>query len=343
MSRQSLFHLALASSTLGLIGCGGSKTDFSVQPLKYSLQTVSPASADGVTVTGVSRDGRVVGTYLKGAVKTIFGWTPDGTATDITPPASCKEFGGINELGGVLGADRVSVPHKLFRWQGGSVDPINTPTGAVIDSFGTLTYDSLFLVNLHIGAGKTRGYQLSITENPKAITTDDGGVTGSSLNGDFVGYDKVGALTQAIAVISKEKVSLGLFGGKATIAYGVNDNGMVVGTSDPGLATRRAFKWSKGSFTNLANPVGATATMAVDVTNGGVVGGSATVSGISEACVWFPSGAPVLVKSLLTLPFGVHLDRVRLVTPLGIVICEGTRTKGAETKAEVFALFPEFP
>lgn len=342
MSRPSLLVLALACSVFGVVGCGGDKSDFSAKPSKFAMQTASPAAADGVTVTGVSRDGRVIGTFLKAGVKTYYGWTPDGEATEIVPPTECKELVAINELGGVLGVDRVAVPQKMFRWQGGSVESIKVPTNAVFDSFGTMTYDSFFLVNLHVGAGKTRGYQLSIDEAPKSITSDDGGLTGSSLSGDYVGFDKVAGVPQAIAVIGKKKVSLGLFGGKGTIATSINDDSTVVGSSDPGTATSRAFKWSKNKYSNLPMPTGATACAALDITNGGVIGGEATIAGKTEACVWYPTGAPVLVKSLVAVPAGVHLDRVRQVTPLGILVCEGTRTVAGVTKAEVFGLFPEF-
>lgn len=342
MSRPSLLVLACACSVFGAVGCGGDKSDFSAKPTKFTMQSASPATADGVTITGLSRDGRVIGTYLKAGVKTIYGWTPDGESTEIIPPTECKELVAINELGGVLSVDRVAVPQKMFRWQGDSVDPIKVPTNAVFDSFGTMTYDSFFLVNLHVGAGKTKGYQLSIDEAPKAITSDDGGLMGSALNGDFVGFDKVAGVSQAIAVIDKKKVSLGLFGGKGTIANGINDDGVVVGSSDPGTATSRAFKWSKNKFTSLPLPTGATASAALDITNGGVIGGEATIAGKTEACVWYPTGAPVLVKSLVTIPAGVHLDRVRTVTPLGILVCEGTRVTAGVTRVEVFGLFPEF-
>lgn len=332
MSCRPLIFVA-ACAGLALTGCGGSKTDYSAKPVKYTVVSANPTAADSVVLSGVSRDGRVIGTYSKAGVTTFFGWTPDGDPSDLTLPSEIKTANGINEMGAVLGSNLGGTPQKMYRWQNNRLEEIRLPANATVDSTGALTFDSYFLVNLHIGAGKTRGYQLRIDEDPKVWTNDDGRLLGSSLSGNLTGYDMNGALSSAIAVINDQKRNCGLFQGAPTVGQGINDAGVVVGSS-----RGQAIRWQSGKYSNLAIPTGATASTALDINNEGVICGEATVNGVQEACIWFKAGV-FLVKDLTTLPSGVHLERARLVTPLGIVVCEGTRNG----KAEVFGLFPEFP
>lgn len=332
MSRRPLIFV-VAFAGLALTGCGGSKNDFAAKPAKYLIVSASPAAADSVVLIGASRDGRVIGTYSKAGTTTVFGWTPDGDPSDLTLPSEAKATHAINEMGAVLCSNLTVTPQKLYRWQNNRVEEIKTPANAVVDSTGAITFDSYFLVNLHVGAGKTRGYQLRIDEDPKVWTNDDGALLGSSLSGNLTGYDMNGALTSAIAVIQKQKKSCGLFQGGPTVGYGINDAGVLVGASRD-----QAIRWQSGKYSVLPTPAGATAAKALDVNNEGLICGEATVNGVAEACVWFKSGV-FLLKDMTTLPSGVHLSRAKVITPLGIVVCEGTRNG----KAEVFGLFPEFP
>lgn len=339
--KSLVFPLSLIA--LSLAGCGGSKQDFSILPKSFSIETISPKDATGVAITGISRDGRLMGTYLKKGVKTVFGWTPDGSTSDILLPKECKEARGINELGGLACVDTQSNPDKMFQWQNGSTDQLNLPTGALIDSVGSITYNSFFLVNLHFGTGETQGYQIKITDKPKLLTTSGGQLIGSSLSGNITGFDQVNGKKQAIAYIEEKKISMGFMAGKETIGNSINDAGIVVGDQLDDNGFHQAFRWAKSKYTALPNPVGATKSVALDINDSGVIAGYAEVNGELEACMWYPNKPATLVKDLVTPPSGVKLTRAVKVTPLGIVICDGTRTKANVTNAEAFALSPQFP
>lgn len=324
-------------------GCGGSKSDFSAQPTSFSASSASPKDAKSVVLNAIARDGRLLGTYLDAKNKpAVFGWVPDGQSNTIVTPTECKVIAGINELGAVSCADTASKPARMFQWQGGALEGIQLPKDAVLDSFGAITYNSFFLTNLHVGAGQTQGYQLKINEKPRALTAAGGTVSGSSLSGNIAGTEPLGANKQAIAVINSKKSALGLLGGLSTSGASINDAGTLAGNQDSENPTTRAFTWSKGQFTLLPMPAGATRTVALDINNFGVVCGYAVINGQSEACVWYPKKAPVLLKDLTKLEAGVKLVSARLVTPLGIVVCEGTRTVNNVTNSEVFGLFPSF-
>lgn len=343
MPRFYSLFIPIAVVALGASGCGGSKQDFTVQPKSFTIETVSPADATSVVISGISRDGRLMGTYLKKGVKTVFGWTPDGSTSDILLPKECKEARGINELGGLACVDLQADPDKMFQWQNGSTDQLNLPKNAAVDSVGSITYNSYFLVNLHIGAGATQGFQIKISDNPKAITTPGGQVLGSSLSGNITGFDVVNSKKQAIAVIENKKTSMGFMSGKETLGNSINDIGTVVGDQFDDGGFHQAFRWAKGKYTALPNPTGATKTEALDINDGGIIAGYAEVNGESEACMWYPNKPATLLKDMVALPSGVKLTRALRVTPLGIVICVGTRTKANVTNTEVFALSPQFP
>jgi hypothetical protein len=323
-----------------LAGCGGDKADFTLKPQSYALTTASPVNADGVVVIGVSRDGRLIGTYQKAGATTVFGWSADGQTEDLTLPAECKQVDGIDELGTVGCSDRTVVPNRIYTWHGDGVARLDAPASAVLVNVGGMSFEAGLAANITSGAN-TGGFQLKEDQKPLALTAAGGVATGVSQTGNIAGYEPTAALTQGVAWINKKKVVLGLASGNATKAMSVNDTGVVVGTING--ANDQAFKWAAGKFTTLAMPSGATASEGLDVNNGGVVSGSATVGGTSEACVWFPQTGPALVKDLATFPSGTHLDKALLTTPLGIVICQGTVTDTNGTREAAFALFPTYP
>lgn len=346
---ERMVRLCTAAGVVALtaflaLGCGGEKFDYTVVPKSYALQDLIPKAVGDSLLNGVARDGRLVGVYQKEAGKPMvpFGWTPDGSTTDLTLPKECKQIDGINEIGQVACSDQSASPIKLYLWQTGVVDTIETPTGATSVAVPSMSFAAGLAATVGGSPGKTNAVQIKPQEKPVAYTTSgDGKFAGVSQNGNLAGTDKVGGKFAGVAVIDSKKVDIGHVQNKDTFATGVNDTGLVVGYTDA-AGLKSAFTWRAGKADVLKMPAGATEAVANDVNNGGVVSGKAFVSGAWEACVWFPGKDPVLLKNLATVPAGSTLMEVKVVTPLGIVVATGTKKISGVDKATVFALTPNY-
>lgn len=339
-ARVSVILLALA-----VFGCGGEKTDFSIPPKSYDLADLTPTAVGDAVLQGVSDDGRVVGTYQKEAGKAPqpFGWTPDGDTADFTLPTQCKQMDGINEIGQIACSDQTAKPPKVFLWQTGSVDEMKTPTGTTSVQVSGMTFAGGATTTVGSTGGKTDAYQLKPEENPVAYTTSGAGqLLGASQDGNLVGVDKGSGHAKGFAVIDGKKVNIVSSAGTDTYTYAVNDTGLVVGNSADGVANQKAFSWQAGAFKVLALPVGATESVAHDVNNEGVIAGTVLIGAVWEACLWFPSKPPMLVKSLAVVPTGVVLNDAKVVTPLGIVVCTATKKITGVDHSAVCVLRPKY-
>ena len=90
-----------------------------------------------------------------------------------------------------------------------------------------------------------------------------------------------------------EAVQLGTLGGPSSAAFGVNDNGAVVGAADLPDGTFHAFIWENGVMTDLGT-LGGEVSTAFSVNNAGVVVGRAkNAAGIDRAVRWFKAAQGV--------------------------------------------------
>jgi probable HAF family extracellular repeat protein len=69
-------------------------------------------------------------------------------------------------------------------------------------------------------------------------------------------------------------VDLGSLGGSMSAAYGLNDNGLIVGESKTQGGAQHAFVWSNGVMTDLGVLAGTTHSIAYDINESGVVVGA---------------------------------------------------------------------
>src|SRR4051812_12473202 len=82
-----------------------------------------------------------------------------------------------------------------------------------------------------------------------------------------------------VAAPSYDIVELGTLGGEASRAYGINDQGQVVGHADDAEGRRPAVLWQDGSVVDLGTLGGDHATALAVNDRGQVVGTSTTVAG----------------------------------------------------------------
>ena len=88
-------------------------------------------------------------------------------------------------------------------------------------------------------------------------------------------------------------VDLGTLGGRSSAAYGINDQGVVVGSSVTRTGVGHAFVWTNGTMTDLGTLAGASASVAYDINEAGViVGAAATATDGSHPVRWLPLARP---------------------------------------------------
>ena len=327
---------------LALVGCGGDKADFTSVPQSYATTLVSPEGATAITIKGASRDGRIVGKYTKAGKVALFGWLVDGETTDIVLPAECKDMDGIDDIGNLICTDRTVVPTKLYLYKNGGVESQKLPTGYTDVTVNQLTATGGIAVTAS-KTGETKGFLLRIGEDPVAKTDVGGATVAVSAEGNVACNMTANGHVSCFAIIGDKKGPVFAVANGDVVAAGINDAGTMVATKTPSGDVPRAVKIVGPNMTLLPLPAGATESYATDIENGGLIAGRAKVGADWEACVWFPKGEVELVKNLVKPPIaGVKYTVARVVTPLGIVICEGTKTTGNVTVPILYALNPSY-
>lgn len=195
----------------------------------------------------------------------------------------------VNNLGLVFG--RVSapeLPYTAFLWQNGIATPVNDPPGYTW-GFTRGVNDSGLAVGTVIGAASNEraaastGGVTSLLELPAWATNSS--ARGVSSTGAIVGWadsraiywPHAGAAPVELAMPADSTIS---------IAFAVNDFGMVAGSSRGNSADPRAVVWHSGQPTILPIPAGTGGSFATAINSAGEVAGYTVAAPHQRAVLW---------------------------------------------------------
>jgi probable HAF family extracellular repeat protein len=101
-------------------------------------------------------------------------------------------------------------------------------------------------------------------------------------------------------------IDLGTLGGTDTTGTGINDAGVVVGTSSRADGTEHAFRWYRGRMTDLGTLGGPDSAAAAVSGNGDIAGRSALPDGTEHVFFW--RHGRMIDTGVAAGPFDVHLN-----------------------------------
>ena len=271
-----------------LAAVAGAAPQYRIFDLGVAPGFTSGSQGNRVTAGGVVV-GRSLGTSAQGGNR-AFAWTADGgmtvlpTLVTTSPTHPYAVANGASDGGTVVG----SVASTTF---GSGVLPVSWQGGVV--------------TALALPAGRTAGAAFDV--NASGLT---------------VGYVNGGSASQRAAILrtggSTEITATTAGGAVMTIAYGVNDAGLVAGQgTDPGNAARSVglvYDTASGTMTDVGALPGLNSALPFDVSeNGLVVGASMMNQGAGVPFVWSAAGG----MRAIPLPVGTTQGSARGVNSLG--------------------------
>lgn len=313
-----------------------------------TLQPVSvPQGATSSMATSINGAGVVAGSFSGPGISQEAFFSGSGGATALGfisangGNGTTSQANGINGSGQVVGTGNVyeGANNRAFIYQGGVLTMI-APLGATnpatsplanwangINNSGTVVGTSEV-----VAGGLQQAFYTGANGTPINLTTRNsagsfqGNMAGTAIanDGDIVGYGVVGTNNQAFYASASggSLVDLGTLGSSLTsMALGVNDNALVVGTSGG-----QAFLWGQSegmySLSSLVDPAelsGWVLTEATGINDNDQISGEGYLDGVLHGFIL----TPIPGESPFTLPGTVPEPPALVLATVGLAIAWG--------------------
>jgi probable HAF family extracellular repeat protein len=280
---------------------GGGTVDRAVLWQGGSLTDLGTLGGQQSAALGINNSGTVCGWAQTASGNTLPALWIGGAVTALpTLGGTSGTAYGINDAGTAVGDSYLSTGgYHATLWSGGSARDLGTLGGA-----HSIAYD----IN---NSGEAVGTASDSSGRDQAVLWGPGGATdlGGLSGGQWTAAPAVNASGQVIlwgtpqgatenraafwnGNPSSPVISLGTFGGSESWAYGLNDQGDVVGSADEPNGTYHAFVWDGAEMVDLGT-LGGYYSLAYGINDQGIIVGLALDAlGQTHAVEWVPVPEP---------------------------------------------------
>jgi hypothetical protein len=333
IGRGKLVFGGIAAVTAGVLGvaalAGAGSAVAAIKPAKAArpaavvaggYQFVTIGSTRDRTfnqILGINNNGRIAAYYGSGAAGhpnkgyTINAPYAQGDIkSENFPGAAQTQAIGLSDDGVQVGFYATASGANFGWYFNGSFHKVEFPTGnnakPVVDQLLGVNDHDIAVGFYNNSAGASRGYEYNIKTHKFSLVAKPGAPTGGKApnltaaainnHGEVAGfYTTTGGTVDAFTKLGNSFRTLAVKGATMTQAFGVNDNGTVVGTytdGSGGTATTHGFIWrSNGSVTTgVDDPKGVGTTFLNGINNeGDIVGFYTDSAGNTDGLVAFPA------------------------------------------------------
>jgi probable HAF family extracellular repeat protein len=268
------------------------------------LETGSESNA-----VGINNRGDIVGQYATLATQSAFLRLADGQIIDLTPVGEYGVAFSINDQRQVVGWTQTPGPRFIaFLWtfKEGllTLGTLPNDTGSI----ATAINESGIVVGLSCCSfGAPRAFIWSASHGMRDLgtlvgnsSTCESGSTANAVNiremvvGMSCTVSGFGADHAFLWTSESGMIDLGTLGGSRSVASGINDAGLVVGTSTVSDGHSHAFLWSRLLGMEDLGTLGGGSSQANAINDRGAVTGSSTLpDGTTHAFVWTPDAGMI--------------------------------------------------
>lgn len=320
-----------------------------VAPRAYAVVDLGvPAGAEHVEARDINAAGAVVGSLIDDRLaRQAFYWE-GGRFRSLTIDGGEGVAWDINDFGEAVGVAYHPSPGvtRAVRW----TNPAATGRGKFLggDYSAALGIDDAGRV---VGAaGRGNAQRATLWQDGRA--TDLGTLGGPSqavainARGQIAGSASLGPLdvgpNHAVLWDGSRPTDLGTLGGDESLAWQINDTGVVVGESETVSGehqARRAFRWQGGTMEDLGTLPGFAESGARGINNAGqIVGFAANPNTPDSVAVLWDGGRIVDLNTLLPPDSGVALRAAVAINDTGQILGQGWA--GADRRTRSFVLTP---
>lgn len=286
--------------------------------------------------TGVNDSGQVVG-YSTDSLNYYHAFLyENSTMINIGGTSGSSFAEGINSLGQVTGEDS---SNHAFIYNAGGMTDLGTlggteSEGLGINGSGEVTGESQTTGNANTNAFLFNGS--SMVDIAPLLNRS----IGSSINstGEVAGYYTGNSGNdRAFLYNGTTSSDIGTLGGLSSIAFGINDSGMVVGQSSlTGNSAAHAFCYNGSKMTDLGT-LGGTESIAYSINNSGQIVGNSETSN-SVAPFLYSNGQMINLNSLIASNSGWQIRSAISISNNGNITGMGSLNGGAD---HAFLLTPQ--